>query len=339
LWPAIAEAQTIDLSLNVFYSSPSDVNSGGTWLLVAKSSNFGIAGLTTRVTGISAPTDFAPRATVNGSNVAGFNADALVPIPPSQSTPGYIELDFNQAQLDLGGNPEQSAFYGVGQLTNGAPNYAAKPAGSNSEGPLFTSLTAPQHIPWATGDFFGNPAWATGAVLAGGTFATNATPAFLSGSAGNVFTSLGTPTAFGSIAAALSVSTIVRTNFVAGSADYNHNGVVDMADYVLWRNTLGQSVTAGSGADGSLNGIIDQADYSLWRAHFGQPSGAGAGSLSSTSVPEPMSGLLLVIGAMLFFGFERTQRARRQLAFAVIPAVANAFPASGRVASNQHHQK
>ncbi len=40
-----AAAQTIDLSLNVLYSSPSDVNSGGTWLLVAKSSNFGIAGL------------------------------------------------------------------------------------------------------------------------------------------------------------------------------------------------------------------------------------------------------------------------------------------------------
>src|SRR4051812_1994508 len=201
LWPASAEAQTIDLSLNVFYSSPSDVNSAGTWSLSAKSSNFGIAGLTTRVTGISSPTDLAPRATVNGSNVAGFNADAFVPIPPGQSTPGYFELDFNQAQLDLNGGSEQSAFYGVGQLTNGAPNYAGNPAGSNSEGPLFTSLTAPQHIPWATGDVFGNPAWATGAVLAGGTFATNTTPAFLTGSAGNVFTSLGSSTAFGNIAA------------------------------------------------------------------------------------------------------------------------------------------
>jgi hypothetical protein len=329
-----AAAQTIDLSLNVLYSSPSDVNSGGTWLLVAKSSNFGIAGLTTRVTGISSPTDLAPRATVNGSATAGFNADPVAFIPATQTTPSYFELDFGQAQLDLNGGAEQSAFYGVGQLANGSPNFAAKPVGSNFEGPLFTTLTSPQHIPWATGDVFGSPAWATGALLASGTFAANATPASVSGSAGDVFTSLGTSTAFGSIAATLSVSTIVRTNFVPGSADYNHNGVVDMADYVLWRNTLGQSVTAGTGADGSLNGIIDQADYNLWRSHFGSASGAGSGSLSSTSVPEPMSGLLLVIGAMLLFGFERTHRARYQVAYAVIPASATAFPGSGREASN-----
>src|SRR3954447_4936553 len=94
LWPAIAQAQTIDLSLNVLYSSPSDVNSGGTWLLVAKSSNFGIAGLTTRVAGINSPTDFAPRATVNGGATAGFNSDAFPFIPASQSTPSYFELDF-----------------------------------------------------------------------------------------------------------------------------------------------------------------------------------------------------------------------------------------------------
>ncbi len=263
---------------------------------------------------------------MNGSATAGFNADAFPFIPATQSTPSYFELDFGQGQLDLNGGAEQSAFYGVGQLTNGSPNFAAKPAGSNSEGPAFTTLTSPQHIPWATGDIFGNPAWATGALLASGTFATNTTPAFLSGSAGDVFTSLGTSTAFGSIAATLSVSTIVRTNFVAGSADYNHNGVVDMADYVLWRNTLGQSVTAGTGADGSANGIIDQADYNLWRSHFGMASGAGSGSLSSTSVPEPMSGLLLVIGAMLLFGFERTHRAKYQVAYAAIPGSAKAFP-------------
>ena len=177
------------------------------------------------------------------------------------------------------------------------------------------------------------------ALLASGTFATNTTPAFVSGSAGDVFTSIGTSTAFGSIAATLSISTIVRTNFVAGSADYNHNGVVDMADYVLWRNTLGQSVTAGTGADGSANGIIDQADYNLWRSHFGMASGAGSGSLSSTSVPEPVSGLLLVIGAMLLFGFERSHRAKYQVAYAAIPGSAKAVPGTGCVASNQRLNK
>src|SRR5262249_51943248 len=51
--------------------------------------------------------------------------------------------------------------------------------------------------------------------------------------------------------------------------DYNQNGVVDSADYVVWRNTLGNSVALFSGADGDGDGTIDQDDYGVWRAHFG----------------------------------------------------------------------
>ena len=79
---------------------------------------------------------------------------------------------------------------------------------------------------------------------------------------------------------------------IALPGDYNHNGVVDAADYALWRNTRGQSVTAGSGADGNGDGLITQADYDLWRAHFGQTA-AGSGSALAASkisaVPEPGS--------------------------------------------------
>jgi hypothetical protein len=51
--------------------------------------------------------------------------------------------------------------------------------------------------------------------------------------------------------------------------DYNRNGVVDSADYVVWRNTVGQQVANFSGADGSGNGLIDNDDYNIWRANFG----------------------------------------------------------------------
>ncbi len=44
--------------------------------------------------------------------------------------------------------------------------------------------------------------------------------------------------------------------------DYNQNGFVDAADYVVWRNTLGQ-IGAGLAADGNNNGTIDAADYDL----------------------------------------------------------------------------
>lgn len=52
--------------------------------------------------------------------------------------------------------------------------------------------------------------------------------------------------------------------------DYNQNGVVDAADYVVWRKTLGATgITPYSGADGNGNGMVDDADYGVWRSHFG----------------------------------------------------------------------
>jgi hypothetical protein len=68
------------------------------------------------------------------------------------------------------------------------------------------------------------------------------------------------------------------------AGDYNHNGVDDAGDYVLWRDSMGHSVTPGSGADGNGDGMITQADYSIWRAHYGMTSGT---ALSETTVPEP----------------------------------------------------
>jgi hypothetical protein len=43
--------------------------------------------------------------------------------------------------------------------------------------------------------------------------------------------------------------------------DYNGNGIVDAADYTVWRDSLGQTGT-GLAADGDGNGVVDQADVS-----------------------------------------------------------------------------
>lgn len=69
--------------------------------------------------------------------------------------------------------------------------------------------------------------------------------------------------------------------------DYNQNGVVDAADYVVWRKTLANSVTPFSGADGDGDGVVDQDDYGVWRAHFGSAvpaSGVGSGANVETGV-------------------------------------------------------
>jgi hypothetical protein len=81
-----------------------------------------------------------------------------------------------------------------------------------------------------------------------------------------------------SVQAILVTVTNVLTEALVG--DYNNSGTVDTADYLVWRNTLGQTGAPFFGADGSGNGQVDQADYNLWRANFGRTS-AGAGEASA----------------------------------------------------------
>lgn len=54
--------------------------------------------------------------------------------------------------------------------------------------------------------------------------------------------------------------------------DYSLNGAVDAADYVVWRNSVGNSISPFGGADGDGNGTIGQSDYSVWRTNFGRQS-------------------------------------------------------------------
>jgi hypothetical protein len=77
----------------------------------------------------------------------------------------------------------------------------------------------------------------------------------------------------------------VQTTFsvtVVFPGDYNRNAIVDAADYVLWRKTLGASgLPAYSGADGDGDSTIDPGDYTVWRANFGDTAPPGAGSGAS----------------------------------------------------------
>jgi hypothetical protein len=65
-----------------------------------------------------------------------------------------------------------------------------------------------------------------------------------------------------------------QPNPLAG--DYNFNGSVDAADYVIWRKTLGASVASGSGADGDGDAMVDEDDHGVWRTNFGRELPAAA---------------------------------------------------------------
>jgi hypothetical protein len=69
--------------------------------------------------------------------------------------------------------------------------------------------------------------------------------------------------------------------------DFNNDGEVDSADYVMW-------VKAGSAELPNDGDAADQAArYALWVAHFGEPA-AGSGS-GNGSVPEPATAVLTLI--------------------------------------------
>ncbi len=84
-------------------------------------------------------------------------------------------------------------------------------------------------------------------------------------------------------------------SLVVAPGDYNADGVVDAADYTLWRDTLGS--TEDLRADGNGDKSIDAADYAIWKSNYGTMYSSGGGALST--VPEPTSMVLLAIGVFV----------------------------------------
>ena len=73
----------------------------------------------------------------------------------------------------------------------------------------------------------------------------------------------------------------ISGSIVAGPllfGDYNNNGTVDAADYVVWRKN-----------DGT------RFEYDSWRANFGRTDGNGSGASANASVPEPATLIILAV--------------------------------------------
>ncbi len=92
------------------------------------------------------------------------------------------------------------------------------------------------------------------------------------------------------------------------AGDYNHDGVVDIKDYLVWRNSAGSTVLLA--ADGNNDGVVNASDYTYWRQRFGQSAGSGAGSgeLTNGAVPEPTTAVLLFL--TFVFGFSLRSRTK-----------------------------
>jgi hypothetical protein len=87
------------------------------------------------------------------------------------------------------------------------------------------------------------------------------------------------------------VQYVVGTLF---AGDYNDDGKVDAADYVVWRKYQGTNTTLPNDPHG---GTIGAAQFNSWRANFGNMEMSAAGS--GAAVPEPLTLSLVMFAALM----------------------------------------
>jgi formylglycine-generating enzyme required for sulfatase activity len=95
------------------------------------------------------------------------------------------------------------------------------------------------------------------------------------------------------------VATVAASSLIG---DYNGDGVVDAADYTVWRDHLGQSFVLQN-RDSANTGPISMADYTSWETNFGNH--AGSGSMGNAAVPEPGTAALAVVACGMIWGWRK----------------------------------
>lgn len=79
------------------------------------------------------------------------------------------------------------------------------------------------------------------------------------------------------------------------AGDYNEDGVVNAADFTVWRDAVAAGAT--SLPNDATPDTVDESDFQYWRVHFGESTG-GAAAAASAQVPEPATLPLLAFAAL-----------------------------------------
>ncbi len=99
----------------------------------------------------------------------------------------------------------------------------------------------------------------------------------------------------------LNVTASLPVDDLAG--DFNRDGIVNIADYTVWRDNQGGTFDLNGNGDeeGESMGVVDAADYALWKGNFGMTVGAASSlSLGTSAIPEPATAALLLLGLIPF---------------------------------------
>jgi hypothetical protein len=86
------------------------------------------------------------------------------------------------------------------------------------------------------------------------------------------------------------------------TGDFNRDGIVDAADYPVWRHRLFDIVAACSGPDADCDAFVNGPDYDLWREYFGETfhrsiaASFAANAQAAEIIPEPSITALIAAG-------------------------------------------
>jgi hypothetical protein len=99
------------------------------------------------------------------------------------------------------------------------------------------------------------------------------------------------------VLAARSQGSTIVVNSQELPGDFNRDGVVNAADYTVWRDSLRATDATASQGDATGEGLVDEADYAVWRGNYGAtapekfvtavglPEGSLVATVVSTAAP------------------------------------------------------
>jgi CubicO group peptidase (beta-lactamase class C family) len=112
---------------------------------------------------------------------------------------------------------------------------------------------------------------------------------WIDSSQGLVFTFATDLTQFSNVESLSSEFHLAILEAIAPLGDYNHDGIVDASDYVVWRKSDGTP-----------------AGYDTWREDFGRTGDSGSAVTANSAVPEPATALVLLFAPMIPLMWRRT---------------------------------